>query len=96
MGDHCSLCGKPISDPASLARGMGPDCWAQTVEARQYRLDYQTKHIPTIWEKIAGKGKWGASMRGFIYRLGTKIKEAGERRRRPTLIRFGFWLRDKV
>jgi hypothetical protein len=25
---RCKLCGRPLSDPDSLERGVGPDCWA--------------------------------------------------------------------
>ena len=25
---HCSRCGKSLTDPTSVARGVGPDCWA--------------------------------------------------------------------
>lgn len=25
---HCSRCGKGLTDPTSVARGVGPDCWA--------------------------------------------------------------------
>lgn len=25
---HCLRCGKSLTDPASVARGIGPDCWA--------------------------------------------------------------------
>lgn len=25
---HCDRCGRELTDPKSIARGMGPDCWA--------------------------------------------------------------------
>jgi hypothetical protein len=24
---HCKHCGRPLSDPVSVERGVGPDCW---------------------------------------------------------------------
>lgn len=27
--DRCSDCGRPLEDPASVARGVGPDCAAK-------------------------------------------------------------------
>jgi len=24
---HCHICGKELSDPVSIARGIGPECW---------------------------------------------------------------------
>lgn len=26
---RCSICGRPLKDPASIARGVGPDCLAK-------------------------------------------------------------------
>ena len=30
---HCSRCGKSLTDPTSVARGVGPECWAVAVSA---------------------------------------------------------------
>lgn len=27
LRSECSVCGKPLSDPASIARGLGPECY---------------------------------------------------------------------
>jgi hypothetical protein len=37
---HCFICGKTVSDPESIARGVGSDCWQnvlQQIEATQVR-----------------------------------------------------------
>jgi uncharacterized protein DUF6011 len=29
---HCCICGKALTDPVSLERGIGPDCFADRVD----------------------------------------------------------------
>jgi len=31
--DWCVLCGKPLSDPESIARGIGSECWQHVLQA---------------------------------------------------------------
>lgn len=31
----CSICGKPLSDPLSIMRGIGPDCWLSQITKRR-------------------------------------------------------------
>lgn len=31
MAHNCNICGKPLTDPISIKRGMGPDCWASRI-----------------------------------------------------------------
>jgi hypothetical protein len=33
MASRCEDCGKPLEDPASVERGVGPDCWARRQRA---------------------------------------------------------------
>ena len=39
----CANCGRPLDDPVSISRGIGPDCWG--------RIDPQWRH--SISERIA-------------------------------------------
>jgi len=32
---HCSVCGKPMSDPISVARGIGPECFQDQMKTGQ-------------------------------------------------------------
>jgi hypothetical protein len=88
----CPRCGRPLTAPASLKRGMGRTCKAHEIAARadakQLRFDFTEDH-----------------MRGFIYRLGTWIKDHAERIKNPVarffgipagLIRLGYAIRDAV
>jgi hypothetical protein len=34
---RCKRCGRPLSDPESLERGVGPDCWAANAATYQVR-----------------------------------------------------------
>jgi hypothetical protein len=38
-GGNCAHCGRPLADPESVNRGVGPDCWA--------RLGPLPEHQPT-------------------------------------------------
>lgn len=31
--DHCRCCKKPLTDPPSIARGIGPECWEHVLKA---------------------------------------------------------------
>ena len=31
--DRCADCGRPLEDPESVARGVGPDCWGKRARA---------------------------------------------------------------
>jgi hypothetical protein len=35
-------------------------------------------------------------MRGFIYRLGVRFKDFGERHKLPWLVRLGLWIKGRV
>lgn len=45
---NCVLCNKPITDPKSLERGVGPDCW------EQMKADL-TKHLGQFGDRYCGK-----------------------------------------
>lgn len=32
--NECGYCGRPLTDPVSIARGIGPDCWGQNTESK--------------------------------------------------------------
>jgi len=43
----CAICGKEITDPTSVARGVGPECWAQLPPAERERfLPRAQKQMP--------------------------------------------------
>jgi hypothetical protein len=44
LSHHCMLCGKPLSDPASMARMIGPECYGSG-----------SLNIPWLWKR---KGAW--------------------------------------
>ena len=49
----CRKCGKRLSDPESIARGYGPECWAEIVFAVEASLRPEDTEIPgqlTIWD----------------------------------------------
>lgn len=55
-GPVCSVCGKPLTDPESVKRGIGPQCFAngytpESVAARMAELKSET--VPEGWIKIA-------------------------------------------
>ena len=33
LATHCGMCGRPLRDPTSIERGIGPDCWAKAWQA---------------------------------------------------------------
>lgn len=35
MSAHCEVCGKALTDPVSVARGIGPECFAKGLSAKQ-------------------------------------------------------------
>lgn len=32
---RCRRCGRPLSDPVSIERGIGSDCWRKTTKEKQ-------------------------------------------------------------
>lgn len=44
---HCAVCQRKLTDPASIARGIGPECWAPfeaVIQAVQARLMEKRRH----------------------------------------------------
>ncbi len=37
LEDYCGHCGRPLSDPQSIDRGFGPECWGRTTKAKHQR-----------------------------------------------------------
>jgi hypothetical protein len=33
LADECSVCGRPLKDPESIARGIGPECFGKRTES---------------------------------------------------------------
>jgi hypothetical protein len=49
--DHCCLCGKPLTDELSRARGIGPECLKHTLvfsEARHWEAILEDKPVDTM------------------------------------------------
>ena len=64
MYHRCQKCGKSLSDPESMIRGFGPDCWEEIVKAVTRSMDSDTGQIPgqmSLWDMIkdreVGDGK---------------------------------------
>ncbi len=38
----CANCGRPLTDPVSIDRGIGPDCWEMIDPARRVAIDART------------------------------------------------------
>jgi hypothetical protein len=52
LSGSCCICGKTLTDPVSLERGIGPDCWGQRIdfiqrETRAARTE--GREIPVAW-----------------------------------------------
>jgi hypothetical protein len=67
---HCKLCGRPITDELSLARGIGPECWAAThkstqtdhVDQRAHRTDRQVDGWLVCWCGHREATAWGMAV----------------------------------
>ena len=74
---RCRICGRALSDPVSISRGVGPECWAQEQHpvAEPHRVvfraepkGYQRAHTygPRAWcSKPGCRWKWDGKMGGF-------------------------------
>ena len=38
---HCANCGRPLTDPPSIARGIGPDCWPRIDPAWRQSISHR-------------------------------------------------------
>ena len=41
LAARCTLCGRPLTDATSLARGVGSECWSK-VDPREYVTEAET------------------------------------------------------
>ena len=46
MYNRCQKCGKQLTDPESMVRGYGPECWGEIVRAVASVLDGDAGQIP--------------------------------------------------
>ena len=62
---YCVLCGMPLSDPVSLERGIGPDCWLRASHLDHRRLQ---RHQGNHRQVVAARGltDWADSVRAMI------------------------------
>jgi hypothetical protein len=45
LAHNCLICGKGLTDPASMARGIGPECWGSS-----------SLHVPFVIESVKADG----------------------------------------
>lgn len=53
MYHRCQKCGKQLTDPESMIRGYGPECWGEIVRAVASAMDSDAGQIPgqmSIWD----------------------------------------------
>lgn len=58
MYTRCRNCGKRLSDPESMIRGYGPECWGEIVRVVANSLENDAGQIPgqmTIWDLMNEK-----------------------------------------
>ena len=59
MYSKCQRCGRKLTDPESMVRGYGPECWADIVNiVREQMHPQEDEPIPgqmTIFELIGGE-----------------------------------------
>jgi len=62
---YCVLCGMPLSDPVSLERGIGPDCWLRASHLDHRRL---RRHRDNHRQAVTARGvsEWAESIRAMI------------------------------
>lgn len=62
---YCLLCGMPLSDPASLERGIGPDCWLRASHLDHRRL---RRHRGNHRQAAAARGvaDWADSIQTML------------------------------
>lgn len=62
MYSKCQKCGKKLTDPESIKRGYGPECW-NSLTAHYYRspVDWENYRVPGQMniEDFFGYGRWG-------------------------------------
>lgn len=62
---YCLLCGMPLSDPISLERGIGPDCWVRASHLDTRRLSrHRDNHRQAVSARVVRE--WAASVRTMV------------------------------
>jgi uncharacterized protein DUF6011 len=51
--DSCAICGKELSDPDSIARGIGAECWQRVLLAMETSARPLTPPAPSLEERRA-------------------------------------------
>ena len=59
MYSKCQKCGRRLTDPESMIRGYGPECWEEIVDAVREAMEHRdSEPIPgqmTLEDFIAGR-----------------------------------------
>lgn len=50
----CANCGRPLEDPQSVNRGIGPDCWGRIDPAWRSSIEARTGHADVLLEVANG------------------------------------------
>ncbi len=49
----CLLCNKPLTEPESIARGIGPDCWEKIqADVLRYRHSFADRYCGMLTENV--------------------------------------------
>ena len=72
---RCAICGRPLSNPQSLRRGIGPKCYAKYFKSGEFKKVDRIEELrrkaayatisPCPWEKERGRGSLVKAREGF-------------------------------
>ena len=78
MYSKCQKCGKKLTDPESIKRGYGPECW-NSLTAHYYRspVDWENYRVPgqmNIEDFLDMGGGDNGDKKGFNFKLCDRIR----------------------
>lgn len=74
MYSKCQKCGRKLTDPESIERGYGPECWGSILPHYSIEQEGPEESIPgqmTIEDFLGGLKKW--RRKGYVMNVGKSI-----------------------
>jgi hypothetical protein len=70
IASFCGRCGRPLSDPVSIDRGIGPECYGRGTGSQHQHKGEQQAHEQAVREEYARTGDWLGALENVINKEG--------------------------